>query len=547
MLLGYIQGDEIMLLRWLLICAVGVGAISACSPQPAEESLQSADASPQLTETSAQPAAASVPRTANGRPNLQGIWQAEGNAAADLQAYLASQGSSDSELPYLPAALEQKLANFTNRDTTDPLNNCFFPGVPRLMYMERPYHIFQTDDHVAITFEWTQVFRLIYTGGQPTQYEGIESWMGNSRGRWEGDELIVDINDLNDKTWFDATGNYHSNALHITEHYRMQDADTIEYSVTIEDPNVYSRPWTVTVSLKRRADLARVMEFQCQAEAEELSGDFERDERTWYGATAHEDNVPFDATAGIELPVPVVGADVPRLADGKPNMTGYYLTDAGGANYGLEKRTDSPFLTPRTTGVIVDPVDGSLPYQPWAEAERTAREMAHRGYDDPTAHCFVAGVPRSNYVPSPFYILQPPGYVVILHERMSYRVIPLDGRSHLPEDVRLWMGDSVGHWDGDTLVIETTNFNGKTWLNEVGDVVTHAQTVVENYTMLSASQIEYRATITDPLAYTRPWTIDLNMNRADDELLEVACHEDNGDLFHLKDVRDAYRAQNPEN
>jgi hypothetical protein len=150
-------------------------------------------------------------------------------------------------------------------------------------------------------------------------------------------------------------------------------------------------------------------------------------------------------------------------------------------------------------------------------------------------------------VPSPFYILQPPGYVVILHERMSYRVIPLDGRSHLPDDVRLWMGDSVGHWEGDTLVVETTNFNGKTWLNEVGDVVTHAQTVVEHYTMVSANQIDYRATITDPLAYTRPWTIELDMNRADDELLEVACHEDNGDLFHLKDVRDAYRAQNPEN
>ncbi len=109
------------------------------------------------------------------------------------------------------------------------------------------------------------------------------------------------------------------------------------------------------------------------------------------------------------------------------------------------------------------------------------------------------------------------------------------------------MGDSIGHWEGDTLVIETTNFNGKTWLNEVGDVVTHAQTVVENYTMVSANQVNYRATVTDPLAYTRPWTIELNMDRADDELLEVACHEDNGDLQHLKDVRDEYRAQNQEN
>ena len=505
-----------MLLRWMLVLVFMTGTV----------------------------AAQTLPRTESGRPNLQGIWQAEGKAADDLQAYLASQGGG--EIPYLPEALAQKLANFTSRATADPLNDCFFPGVPRLMYMERPYHIFQTDEHVAITFEWTQVFRLIYTADQPTRYEGIESWMGNSRGRWEGDELIVEINDFNDKTWFDAAGNYHSSALQVTEHYRMQDADTIAYTVTIEDPNVFSKPWSVTVQLKRRTDITRLMEFQCQAEAEELSGDFERDERTWYPATAHEDNLPFDASAGIALPSPAVGADVPRLSDGKPDMTGYYMTDAGGANYGLEERRERVFLTPSTTGVIVDPVDALLPYQPWARAERTAREMPHRGYDDPTAHCFVAGVPRSNYVPSPFFILQPPGYVVMLHERMAYRVIPLDGRAHLPDDIRLWQGDSVGHWEGDTLVIETRNFNGKNWLNEVGDVVTHAETVVENYTMVSPSQILYRATVSDPLAYTRPWTIQLNMNRTDDELLEVACHEDNGDLQHLKDVRDEYRAQNQE-
>jgi hypothetical protein len=196
--------------------------------------------------------------------------------------------------------------------------------------------------------------------------------------------------------------------------------------------------------------------------------------------------------------------------------------------------------------VVVDPPDGKLPYQPWAAAERLERELPHRGYDDPTAHCFVAGVPRSMYTPSPFQILQPPGYVILLFERMSWRQIPLDGRQHLPDNIRLWQGDSVGRWEGDTLVVETTNLNGKTWLNEVGDVVSHAEHVVETFTPVDADKIIYRATVTDPLVYTRPWTIEIPLNRRPDELLEVACHEDNEDLEHLKEVRDAYRAQGKE-
>ncbi len=102
-----------------------------------------------------------------------------------------------------------------------------------------------------------------------------------------------------------------------------------------------------------------------------------------------------------------------RAADGKPDLTGFYGADSGGANYGLEKHP-SDFLTPGTQGVVVDPPDGKLPYQPWARAERINRELPERGYDDPTAHCFVAGVPRSMYTPSPYQILQPPGYIVML-------------------------------------------------------------------------------------------------------------------------------------
>jgi len=233
-----------------------------------------------------------------------------------------------------------------------------------------------------------------------------------------------------------------------------------------------------------------------------------------------------------------------RMPDGKPDLSGFYSADGGGANYGLERRENRDFLTPSTRGVIVDPADGTLPYQPWARAERIDRDTPQRGYDDPTAHCFVAGVPRSMYTPSPYQILQPPGYVVLLFERMSWRQIPLDGRKHLPDHVRLWMGDSIGRWEGDTLVVETKNLNGKAWLNEVGDVLSHAAQVVERFTPIDADNITYRATITDPVVYTRPYTIEIPLRRQEDgEILEVACHEDNGDLHHLKDVRDEYRAQ----
>ena len=257
-------------------------------------------------------------------------------------------------------------------------------------------------------------------------------------------------------------------------------------------------------------------------------------------------SLPLDAQApagrgrgaGPAAPAP---PPVRRMPDGTPDIQGLFQGDAGGANYGLERRTGDT-LTPAARGVVVEPADGKLPMLPWAKEEVARRVRPERGYDDPTAHCFVAGVPRSMYVPSPMHILQPPGYVVILHERMSWRIIPLTKAHSLPDHVRLWQGDSIGRWEGDTLIVETKNFNGKMWLNEVGEIVTHQMTVVERFRAVNANRIEYRATITDPGAYSAPWTIAFPLNRQDGELLEVACLEDDQDLKHLKDIRDAARA-----
>ena len=261
----------------------------------------------------------------------------------------------------------------------------------------------------------------------------------------------------------------------------------------------------------------------------------------WCAAAALVAHVTLGAPVLAQTPAPAATAKpIKRLPDGKPDISGVFQADSGGANQGLEKR-ERPALTPGGRGLVIDPPDGMLPTQPWARAENEARQAPERGYDDPTAHCFVAGVPRSVYVPSPFQILQPPGYVVLLFERMSWRQIPLDGRSHLPDSLRLWQGDSLGRWEGDTLVVETSNLNGKTWLDELGGVITHQAKVTERFIPVDGDTIRYEATVTDPGAYTRPWTIMMPLRRQNSELLEVACHEDNQDLGHLKDVRDAAR------
>lgn len=226
----------------------------------------------------ATPAARTIPRTADGKPDLQGIWKIQNKAAADL---LGQQGLVEGgQIPYRPEAATQRRENLNNRQKADPLNSCFMPGVPRIMYLDYPYQIFQTRDHMAITFAWSQVYRLIYTNGAKRR-EGIDGWMGDSRGHWEGDTLVVDVRNHNDRTWFDAAGNFHSDALVVTERFTMTDPDTIQYEVTLNDPKVFTRAWKMSMPMQRQK-INRVIEYQCQAEAEEASGAFERDPKTWY-------------------------------------------------------------------------------------------------------------------------------------------------------------------------------------------------------------------------------------------------------------------------
>src|SRR5580698_785671 len=176
-----------------------------------------------------------LPRTADGKPNFEGIWQASSTAGADLEDHVASLNMlagrsvvAGGEIPYLPWAAKQRAENFRNRLTADPLSKCFMPGVPRVMYLDFPFQIFQTPKLIGMAFEWELDYRMIYTDGSPHPPDA-DFWMGDSRGHWEGDTLVVDVGNINDKTWFDMAGDFHSDALHVVERYRMTDRDTIQY------------------------------------------------------------------------------------------------------------------------------------------------------------------------------------------------------------------------------------------------------------------------------------------------------------------------------
>src|SRR5882672_5874217 len=140
-----------------------------------------------------------LPRTADGKPNLDGIWQASSTAAADLQDHAARYNMpagrsvvAGAEIPYQPWAAAKKADNFKNRQKADPLAQCYMPGTPRIMYLDFPFQIFQTPQAIAMAFEWSLDYRLIYTDGTKHPAD-LDGWMGDSRGHWEGDTLVVDV------------------------------------------------------------------------------------------------------------------------------------------------------------------------------------------------------------------------------------------------------------------------------------------------------------------------------------------------------------------
>jgi hypothetical protein len=216
-----------------------------------------------------------APRTPDGTPNLNGIWQAVNEAYWDVEAHAASPASvpalgaagavppglgivEGGSLPYLPAAAEQRRTNFQNRLTLDPETKCYLPGVPRANYMPYPFQILQTRKYIMMVYTFARAVRTIYMDDH--QPAPADSWMGWSNGRWEGETLVVDTTGFNGQAWLDRSGNFHSDA-----------PDHLLYEATIEDPKVFSRPWKISMPLYRRLEKnAQILDFRCVEFAEDL-------------------------------------------------------------------------------------------------------------------------------------------------------------------------------------------------------------------------------------------------------------------------------------
>lgn len=213
-------------------------------------------------------------------PNLNGVWQVLTTADWDIQDHAAQLGMppgqgvvEGNELPYLPEALAKKQENYKNRETGDTVRTLgFLPGLPRMMYLPFPFHIAQTPNYIAIVSEYTPARRIIYTDGTKHPEGHIDFWMGDSRGHWEGNTLVVDVIHFNSDTWFDHAGNFHSDALHLVERFTPAGPDHITYEVTVEDPKVFSKPWKMSMPLYRRKEAnVRIMEYEAGALLDEES------------------------------------------------------------------------------------------------------------------------------------------------------------------------------------------------------------------------------------------------------------------------------------
>ncbi|HEY5617981.1 MAG TPA: hypothetical protein VIK60_08550 [Vicinamibacterales bacterium] len=235
-----------------------------------------------------------IPRTPDGKPDLNGIWQAMNTANYDLEDHGAGPSSvivtgavgailpgesvvEGGRIPYRPETLAKRDENRRNSMPgkhgrnleADPEVNCFLPGVPRATYLPHPFQILQSPTVMWIVYQYSYARREIPL--DKAMEAPYESWMGWSNGRWEGDTLVVDVTGFNDQTWFDRAGNYHSDALHVIERYTPISAYHMVYEATIEDPKVFTRPWKITMPLYRRIDRnVRLLEFKCPELVEEL-------------------------------------------------------------------------------------------------------------------------------------------------------------------------------------------------------------------------------------------------------------------------------------
>lgn len=228
-----------------------------------------------------------IPRTADGKPNFNGTWQALGNNHWGIEPHAARVGPDDKwaavgatpaglgiveggEIPYTQDARAKQQENQADWLARDPVVKCYMPGVPRANYMPFPFQIVQSTDHIIMAYEFASANRIVYMN-QPDFEAPVPSWMGHSLGRFEGDTLVIDVTEQMPDSWLDRSGNHHTEQLKVTERYSHISPNVLNYEVTLEDPGVYTRPWKMQIPLYRRMEAnAQLLEFKCVEFAEQL-------------------------------------------------------------------------------------------------------------------------------------------------------------------------------------------------------------------------------------------------------------------------------------
>jgi hypothetical protein len=253
---------------------------------------------PALAQTPAKPAAkpvaaSSIPRLPGGKPNLNGIWQVMNSANWELEDHSAQTGPvvqmgalyaepaglgviEGGTIPYKPEALAKKKENFANRVKLDPETKCYLPGIPRATYMPYPFEIIQSNSEVLFAYSYDTATRMVLVAKhRPSE---LDTWMGTNNGHWEGDTFVVDVTGFNGRAWLDRAGDFTTDSLHVVERYTLQDANTISYEATIEDSEIYTRPWKISMLLYRhREKNLRLLDYKCVELVEEtMYGDLSK-------------------------------------------------------------------------------------------------------------------------------------------------------------------------------------------------------------------------------------------------------------------------------
>ena len=226
-------------------------------------------------------------RTYDGHPDLNGIWETMSTANWDLQDHPAAPGPfyqlgavgaipsgqgvvEGGVIPYKPEALKQKEKNFANRWKDDPEIKCYMGGIPRQTYMPYPFQIIQTPASILMAYEYASSNRVINMDPKPLE-ASVDTWLGTANGHWDGDTLVVDNTGFNDQSWFDRAGDFHSDQLHVVERFSLIDPDHMNYEATIEDPQVFTRPWKINLILYKHVEKnAELTEFKCVPFVEQL-------------------------------------------------------------------------------------------------------------------------------------------------------------------------------------------------------------------------------------------------------------------------------------